>query len=123
MHKLNYCIMNLKDFRHKKGITQKEMALRMAMEQTTYSRKENGKSPITEDEWKRFAKVLDTSIEELKKGNESVPKNENCTFNDNAIGFQIISMPKEAWEIMIKYSNKLEEENAQLKEQLKNPNV
>ena len=66
--------MNLKDFRHKKGITQKEMALRMAMEQTTYSRKENGKSPITEDEWKRFAKVLDTSIEELKKGNESVPK-------------------------------------------------
>ena len=57
----------------------------MAMEQTTYSRKENGKSPITENEWERFAKVLDTSIEELKKGNESVPKNENCTFNDNSV--------------------------------------
>lgn len=43
--------MNLKEFRIKKGITQKEMALKMAMEQTTYSRKENGKSPITENEW------------------------------------------------------------------------
>ena len=115
--------MNLKEFRIKKGITQKEMALKMAMEQTTYSRKENGKSPITENEWERFAKVLDTSIEELKKGNESVPKNDNCTFNDNSVGIKIISMPKEAWEIMLKYSNKLEEENTQLKEQLKNPNV
>ena len=110
--------MNLKDFRHKKGITQKEMALKMAMEQTTYSRKERGKSPITEEEWERFSKVLDISIEELRKGNESVPKNENCTFNDNSVGIQIISMPKDAWEIMIKYSNKLEEEIVQLKEQL-----
>lgn len=115
--------MNLKEFRIKKGITQKEMALKMAMEQTTYSRKENGKSPITENEWERFAKVLDTSIEELKKGNESVPKNENCTFNDNSVGIQIISMPKEAWEIMLKYSNKLEEENTQLKEALNKKNI
>ena len=40
LHKLNYCLMNLKEFRIKKGVTQKEMALKMAMEQTTYSRKE-----------------------------------------------------------------------------------
>lgn len=111
--------MNLKEYRLKKGFTQKEMAKEMAMEQTTYSRKENGKSPITENEWERFAKVLDVSMEELKKEGENIPKNENCTFNDNSIGIQIVSMPKEAWEVILKYNTKLEEENAQLKEQLK----
>jgi len=115
--------MNLKETRIKKGITQKEMALKMAMEQTTYSRKERGISPISEEEWERFAKVLDTTIDELKKEIVTVPKNENCTFNDNAIGIQIVSIPKEAWDIMLKYNTKLEEENTQLKEQLKNPNV
>ena len=82
--------MNLKEFRIKKGITQKEMALKMAMEQTTYSRKENGKSPITENEWERFAKVLDTSIGELSNGYDSVPTNENCDFNDKFVHIQII---------------------------------
>lgn len=43
--------MSLKEIRKNKGITQKQMALNMAMEQTTYSRKENGKSPITNEEF------------------------------------------------------------------------
>ena len=109
--------MSLKEIRKNKGITQKQIALKMAMEQTTYSKKENGKSPITEEEYKKLAEFLDTPIEELKKDASSIVKNENCTFNDNAVGIQIISMPKEAWDFMVKYSNKLEEEITQLKEQ------
>lgn len=112
--------MSLRAIRKEKGFTQKEMALKMAMEQTTYSKKERGKSPITEDEWERFATVLETTIEELKETNESMPKNENCTFNDNSIGIQIVSMPKETLDIMIKYTAKLEAEIIQLKEKLSN---
>jgi transcriptional regulator with XRE-family HTH domain len=107
--------MNLKEIRKNRGITQKEISLKMAMEQTTYSKKENGKSPITDEEWNKLSEILDTSIEDLKKENEILTKYENCTFNEQAIGVQIVSMPKEALDVMIKYNLKLEEENAALK--------
>ncbi|WP_445458256.1 helix-turn-helix domain-containing protein [Flavobacterium sp. HNIBRBA15423] len=111
--------MSLRAIRKEKGFTQKDMALKMAMEQTTYSRKERGKSPITDEEWERFANVLETPVEELKEKNEPMAKNENCTFNDNSIGIQIVTMPKETLDVMMKYTAKLEEEINQLKGQLK----
>lgn len=102
--------MNLKEIRKVRGFTQKQLAQRMAMEQTTHSKKENGKSPISEDEYKKLAAILETSIEELKKEMPSSTKNENCTFNDQSIGIQIVSMPKDALDIMLKYTAKLENE-------------
>lgn len=107
--------MSLKEIRKSKGFTQKQVALKMAMEQTAYSKKENGKSPITEEEYKKLADFLETPIEEIKKGKETIAKNENCTFHDQSIGIQIISMPKDTLDIIIKYTSKLEEENQQLK--------
>jgi transcriptional regulator with XRE-family HTH domain len=104
--------MNLKEIRRDKGFTQKQIALKMAMEQTTYSKKENGKSPITEQEYKKLAAILETSIEALKREIPVASKNENCTFNDNSIGIQIVSLPKDTLDIMIKYTTKLEEEVA-----------
>lgn len=107
--------------RKSKGLTQKQMALKIAMEQTTYSRKERGKSPISDEEWNRFAKTLEIPVEEIKEiNNSSNSKNENCTFNDNSIGIQYINIPENVFDIIIKYNAKLEEENATLKEQLKN---
>ena len=107
--------------RKAKGYTQGQMATKIAMEQTTYSRKERGKSPISEEEWNRFAKTLDVPIEEIKEiNNSSNSKNENCTFHDSAIGIQFINIPQNVFDIIIKYNTKLEEENATLKEQLRN---
>ena len=108
------------DARKSKGLTQKQMALKIAMEQTTYSRKERGKSPISDEEWNRFAKTLEVPVDEIKEiNNSSNSKNENCTFNDNSIGIQYINIPENVFNIIIKYNTKLEEENATLKEQLK----
>jgi transcriptional regulator with XRE-family HTH domain len=53
--------------RKNKGLTQKQVADKMAMEQTTYSKKERGLSPIREDEWIRFAKILEVNIEDIKE--------------------------------------------------------
>ncbi|WP_396154562.1 helix-turn-helix domain-containing protein [Flavobacterium macrobrachii] len=53
--------------RKNKGLTQKQVADKMAMEQTTYSKKERGLSPIREDEWMRFAKILEVNIEDIKE--------------------------------------------------------
>lgn len=55
------------NFRKAKGISQKEMAQKIAMEQTTYSRKERGISPVTDNEWERFAKALDVNIDEIRE--------------------------------------------------------
>lgn len=109
------------DARKAKGYTQKQMALKIAMEQTTYSRKERGKSTISDEEWNRLAKMLEVPVEEIKElNNSSNSKNENCTFQDNAIGIQYINIPQNVFDIIIKYNAKLEEENITLKEQLRN---
>lgn len=106
--------------RKSKGLTQKQMAFKIAMEQTTYSRKERGKSPISDEEWSRFAKTLEVPVEEIKEiNNSSNSKNENCTFNDSSIGIQYVNIPQNVFDIIIKYNAKLEEENTMLKEKLK----
>jgi transcriptional regulator with XRE-family HTH domain len=111
--------LKLIDARKAKGFTQKQMSDKIAMEQTTYSRKERGKSPISDEEWKRFAKTLDVPVEEIKEtNNSSNSKNENCTFNDSAIGIQYVNIPENVFDIIIKYNAKLEEENKKLKELL-----
>ena len=106
----------LSDARKAKGLTQKQMALKIAMEQTTYSRKERGKSPISDEEWHRFAKTLDIPVEQIKETNNPFSlKNENCTFHDSNVGVQYINIPQNVFDIIIKYNTKLEEENATLK--------
>ena len=108
--------MNLREIRIKKGLAQKQIAIKMAMEQTTYSRKENGKSPITEKELEKLFNVLETSIEEIKKEVPNIATNGNYFINDNAIDIQIVSIPKDTLDIMLKYTAKLEEEVACLKQ-------
>lgn len=104
--------------RKSRGYTQEQMASKIAMEQTTYSRKERGKSPINDDEWIKLAKILEVNVDDIKDVEPIITKNENCTFNDNSIGIQYISIPQEVLDTVLKYNKKLEEENKSLKEQL-----
>ncbi len=108
----------LVDLRKSKGLTQEQMAKLIAMEQTTYSRKETGKSPVTQNEWERFAKALETNIEEIKDDNSNSIKNENCTFHDSNIGVNYVSIPQSLLDVVMKYNQKLEEENQVLKTEI-----
>ena len=94
------------------------MAEKVAMEQTTYSRKERGKSPITDIEWQRFADVLEVSVDEIKDEQSINLKNESCTFNNQAIGIQYVNIPQNIFDIVLKYNQKLEEEINSLKMKL-----
>ena len=85
------------------------------MDQTTYSRKETGKTFITEQEWDRFAKTLGVSKEEIKEKLAPQAINENCVFNDQSVGIQNVSLPIEVLETILRYNKKLEEDNALLK--------
>jgi transcriptional regulator with XRE-family HTH domain len=106
--------------RKSRGLSQMQMAQKAAMEQTTYSRKEMGKSPITDEEWEKFAKVLNTTVDEIKDSPTGITvKNKNCTFSDNAVaGVQYISIPQEVLDTVLRYNKKLEEEIQSLKQEI-----
>ena len=105
----------LKKVRTAKGYSQLEFSKLVAMDQTTYSRKETGKTFITEQEWERFAHTLGVSKEEIKDKIAPQAINENCVFNDQSVGIQNISLPVEVLETILRYNKKLEEDNALLK--------
>jgi hypothetical protein len=85
------------------------------MDQTTYSRKETGKTFITEEEWGRFAITLGVSKEEIKDKIAPLAINENYIFNDQSMGIQNVSLPIKVLETILRYNKKLEEEIALLK--------
>ena len=105
----------LKKVRTANGYSQLEFSKLVAMDQTTYSRKETGKTFITEQEWDRFAKTLGVSKEEIKGKIAPQAIKENGDFNDQSVVIQNISLPIEVLETILRYNKKLEEDNALLK--------
>lgn len=103
---------NLIHARKEKGLTQKEMADLLAMEQTTYSKKERGISRIRESEWQSFAKILEKDVDELKRKDKVLATNYNC---DHLMYFNIIK-------IITEYNQILERENHNLKKLLQKLN-
>ena len=57
--------MNVKEYRVKKGYTQKQIAMLLNIKQNTYSNKENGKRAFTIDEIKILKELFKVSYEEL----------------------------------------------------------
>lgn len=108
----------LAKLRKDRGISQFELATNICMDQTTYSRKERGFSPITQDEWERIANYFGVDINEVKDEEKIYLTNENCTFNENSIGIQYVSIPNEVLNMVIRYNKKLEKENKILKRKL-----
>lgn len=110
--------VKLMNARKSRGYTQSQMAELVAMEQTTYSRKEIGKSSITDDEWNKFAKVLKIPVEDIKEVKAATNiNNSNWSLNDNSIGIQYVNIPQNVFEIIIKYNAKLEQEINTLNQQ------
>jgi len=64
--------------RKQKGLSQKEMAGLAFMDQSQYSRREKGISRFSEEEWERFAKILEKETEEIFEEDATI----NIT-NDN----------------------------------------
>lgn len=108
----------LKEARISKGYSQSKFSKLIAMEQTTYSRKERAKSSITEDEWDRFAKALDVPKEEIKDEKPLTINNENCTFKDSFFNTQYINVPEKVLDVVMKYNQKLEEDNLIQKQEI-----
>ena len=97
------------------SLSQEEMAAQLGMEQTTYSRKERGISPISCEEWKRIAKVLNVSENDIKEEIIQGFKNENYIFNDQSEGLQYVYVHQDLLDTVLRYNKHLEKEIALLK--------
>ncbi|WP_228372468.1 helix-turn-helix domain-containing protein [Chryseobacterium daeguense] len=95
------------------------MAKILSTDTSSYSRKENGKSRIHDDEWEKLAKALDVSVEEIKEENGlGIIHNENSTFNDNAGNYNhYYSVPNSIIDNLQDYINLLKEQNGSLKKE------
>ncbi len=112
-------LKKLIEARKASGFTQATLCEKISMEQTTYSRKENGRSPMTEAEWIRIAKALSVKVDDIKEivqVDSSI--NDNYTAVNNPKEVEQVSILKSSYDTMIKYIAKLEEQNATLKAQI-----
>lgn len=111
----------LRNLRKEKGMSQKEMAQILSTDISCYSRKENGKSKIYDEEWEKLAKVLDVSVDEIKEEDSiGIVHNDNSTFNDNSGNYydQHFSIPNSILENLHDYISILKHENESLKKEL-----
>ncbi len=110
----------LRNLRKEKGMSQKEIAQILSTDISSYSRKENGKSKIHDEEWEKLAKVLDVSVEEIKeRENIKVVYNETPTSSDNSGNYsQHFNLPNSILENLHDYIAILKHENESLKKEL-----
>ncbi len=111
----------LRNLRKEKGMSQKKMAQILSTDISSYSRKENGKSKIHDEEWEKLANVLDVSVEEIKEEDSiGIVHNDNSTFNDNSGNYynQHFSIPNSILENLHDYIAILKHENEYLKKEL-----
>ena len=122
---------NIRRIRKEKDKKQQEIYDAIGVNQSTYSKIENNKYKMDVETLKNIATALEVDLNKLI-GEEKIEINH--TNNDGSVGGSgvivtinhsedLITTLKEQVVLLNKMINKLEEENAQLKEQLKNPNV
>ncbi|MEC5172247.1 helix-turn-helix transcriptional regulator [Chryseobacterium nepalense] len=113
----------LRNLRKQKNMSQETMAKILSTDTSSYSRKENGKSKIHDDEWEKLAKALEVSVDDIKESEFSgIVHNDNSTFNDNSGNYynQNFNIPNSIIDNLQDYIKLLKEQNEFLKKELEN---
>ncbi len=114
--------IKLNQLRQSKGISQEQMADKLAITASTYSRKESGQVRIRPEEWEKIAKFLEVPVEEVYEPEDSACfiLRDQSTANHNYVGTNhVYSIPEYFLEMQRKYIEKLEKEITELKNQQK----
>lgn len=111
--------------RNEKDFTQKDLAEYLNISQTQYSRKEKGEVEISDEEWERISKLLETNVEEIKE----IDDRKNITnYFDNVTssnfgsvnGNYYCNVPEFLLESQRELIEMLKQEVKSLKEEIKN---
>ncbi|WP_309608470.1 helix-turn-helix transcriptional regulator [Flavobacterium sp.] len=105
--------------RIKRCFTQQQLAEALCVDVSNYNRREKGQIKISNTEWEKLSKILETPIEEIYEQEDSMV----FICKDNATGnYQgnnhIYSIPEYFLDNQKKYIQKLEEENQNLKNEM-----
>jgi transcriptional regulator with XRE-family HTH domain len=105
--------------RTKRGFTQQQLADALCVDVSNYNRREKGQIKISNTEWEKLSKFLETPVEEIYESEE----NNFFVFRDNSTGNylgnnHIYSIPEYFLENQKKYIDKLEEETKTQKEEI-----
>ena len=105
--------------RKEKGISQREIAEKLYMDVSNYTRREKGQARISPHEWEKLADILDVPVNEIYESDD----NHVFIFKDNATGNylgnnHIYSVPEHLLDTQRKYIEMLEKENWELKQKI-----
>lgn len=100
--------------------TQENMAKLLHMTQSQYQRREKGDIKISDEEWERIAKALDTKVEDIKEGdaNLQIIHYDNQSGNYSASNNYFHNIPDYILENQQDYINLLKKEIESLKEEV-----
>ncbi len=104
--------LNLKRIRKQKGFSQEQMADFLHMDTSSYHRRENGKTKITQDEWHKIAAVLQVPLEKIFE--PELIKMDDANLGLSKSDMQNCFVPFLLWEKQRKYIEKLEKEALEL---------
>ena len=111
--------------RKAKGYLLSDMAEQLGIDESNYSRRENGQKRISQEEWEKLAQALDVSTEEIFEPEDNIVfiNKDHATVNANYHGNNnVYTVPESMFDNQQKYIQMLEAEIKDLKERLKDTN-
>lgn len=110
----------LKLIRKEMGLSQSDLAEVLSIDVSSYCRKENGKTRIHDNEWKKLAKTLNVSVDQIKgPGKSRLSYHENLiNKGDIEFDFSETDRPVSISENLKNYIACLKKENESLKDKL-----
>jgi len=109
----------LAKMRKVKGLTQKEIASKVCMDDSTYSKRESGKLKIDIKQWEKLAEILECNISDIFE--EDV--NQSIIFNDNSTGYYCANNIFTIHEDLLEMQNKIHKKMLDELEATKKENV
>lgn len=100
--------------------TQENMAKILHMTQSQYQRREKGEIKISDEEWERIAKALDTNVEDIKEEDSKLQVNNYDNNSGSYFGSNnyFYNIPDFVLENQQDYINLLKKEIQDLKEEI-----
>lgn len=87
-----YAIPNkLREYRKALGLSQCEIADLLNMEQTTYSKKEMGKNPISYETASAISKIIGKNLDEFLENNLLINNISDSTFNNSSVTGDVVN--------------------------------
>jgi len=104
------------EMRELKGFSQPEIADKLNMSVSSYSRRENGEIKITNEQWKKLSNILNVPLEDIHEYDEKqiIINKDNTSVNYQGTN-HICNVPESLLESLQEYINILKEENRELK--------